>query len=194
MTCIPLFPVHAVLFPGGLLPLKIFEQRYLELVARSLRDGTGFAVCLIREGREVNDVPLVHGTGTLVHIDDWGPRPDGLLGITVRGDRRVRIHRTEVRRDGLMVGEVDVLEREPPRALPPEYQGLAELLEHLVCGLGPPLDRLAIHYTLAGDVADRLAELLPLALEEKQGLLEMDDPCDRLEALRRGMQALRLAS
>ena len=194
MTRLPLFPLHAVLFPGGLLPLKIFEPRYLELVAHCLREDSGFGVCLIRAGREVNDAPLVEGLGTLVHIDDWAQRPDGLLGITVRGDRRIRIHRTEQSRSGLLVGEVEILPPEAPQALPPSCLDLAELLERLVGELGPPLDRLAIHYSLANDVANRLIELLPLPLEEKQALLAEEDACRRLERLRQGMRALRLAS
>ena len=194
MTRLPLFPLHAVLFPGGLLPLKVFEPRYLELVAHCLREDSGFGVCLIRAGREVNDAPLVEGLGTLVHIDDWAQRPDGLLGITVRGDRRIRIHRTEQDRSGLLVGEVEILPREVPQALPPSCLDLAELLERLVGELGPPLDRLAIHYSLANDVANRLIELLPLPLEEKQALLAEDDAGRRLERLRQGMRALRLAS
>ena len=78
---IPLFPLHTVLFPGGLLPLKIFEARYIDMVSECLRNDSGFGVCLIRQGHEVGQAAITRSVGTYARIMDFQQYPDGLLGI-----------------------------------------------------------------------------------------------------------------
>ena len=85
---LPLFPLHTVLFPGGLLPLRIFESRYLDMISDCLRNDRGFGVCLISAGREVGDGAECFDVGTLARIQDWDSTPDGLLGIIARGEQR----------------------------------------------------------------------------------------------------------
>ena len=89
---IPLFPLGTVLFPGGPLPLRIFEARYIDLVRRCMREGSGFGVVLILDGTEAGDTPAqICDVGTYARIVDFSGEPGGLLGIEARGERRFRI-------------------------------------------------------------------------------------------------------
>lgn len=187
MTTLPLFPLGTVLFPGGILPLRIFETRYIDMVRKCLRTETGFGVCTIREGGEVGTAAQVYPVGTRAMIADWEGRSDGLLGITARGEERFRILRTWAQPDQLLMGEVEFLEEPPPTAIPEEFLGLATLLERLLSELGPPYADLPRDSTEAGWVGARLAELLPVSLEVKQHMLESDDPLSRLFMLQDAM-------
>ena len=88
---LPLFPLHTVLFPGGPLPLRIFEARYLDMVSQCLQEDSGFGVCMIRHGREVGEPASTENMGVVARIVDWHQRHDGLLGITAIGEQRFRI-------------------------------------------------------------------------------------------------------
>lgn len=177
---LPLFPLHTVLFPGGVLPLRVFEPRYLDLVSDCLRNDHGFGVCLIRTGREVGAVPDCHALGTLARIRDWDRTPEGLLLITAQGERRFRITAQAVRADRLIVADVACLDEPPPRPLPVAYARLARLLDRLLDDLDAPYRDLPRRLDDAGWVGARLAELLPLDALEKQALLEQDDVLARL--------------
>lgn len=181
---IPLFPLRTVLFPGGVLPLRIFETRYIDMVRRCTRSETGFGVVLIETGHEVGDVVRIHDVGTLADIVDFSRHDDGLLGITALGRRRFRILEARRERDGLNVGRVAWLEDGPARALPGEYELLADVLRQALPQLGAAYQWLEQRYGDAAWVAGRLAEILPLPLEDKQRCLELEDPIRRLELLR----------
>lgn len=181
---IPLFPLHSVLFPGGPLALRIFESRYLDMVSRCLRDEDGFGVVLIRDGREVGEVPEVYGVGTFGYISDWEQRKDGLLGITVTGERRFRILNTTVRPDRLMMAEVEMLPAQETRPLPKQHAPLAKMLQRMLDELPHPYLTLERRYEDAEWVGGRLAELLPFDLVLKQRLLQEADPLVRLELLK----------
>jgi uncharacterized protein len=182
---LPLFPLHSALLPGGLLPLRIFETRYLDMVRDCLRSGDGFGVCLIESGNEVGSTPSIHKVGTLARIVDWDQRPDGLLGIVASGERRFRVCAQETGRNGLLHAEVEWLEDAAlaeTLELPQEYRELGELLRRLVRELGAPFTLFPEErYGHAGWVADRLTELLPLAPALKQALVELDDAMQRLQ-------------
>lgn len=180
LESLPLFPLHTVLFPGGVLPLRIFEPRYLDLVSDCLRNDQGFGVCLISAGQEVGAAAEAYQVGTSARIQDWDNTPEGLLAVTVRGERRFRILRLEVRADQLSVAEVEWIAEAPQCALPVEYAPLARLLDHLLDDLEPPFKTLPRALDDAGWVGARLIELLPLDPVEKQALLELDDPLLRL--------------
>jgi len=187
-TEIPLFPLGLVLVPGGYLPLRIFERRYLDMVSDAARDGSGFGVCLVTRDEGSDDDtpgPAQHArTGTLARIRDFYTLDDGLLGITCEGHERYRIARTRVRDNGLVLGEVDWLEEPAPTPLPPEYALLASITENF-------MDKLGGNYPDYGPerlqdaswVGYRLTELLPLEPAEKQVLLEMNEPLQRLQTL-----------
>jgi len=180
---IPLFPLHTVLFPGGPLALRIFEQRYLDMVRDCVKNDSGMGVCLIRDGREVGDAAIPFEIGTLSRINYWHRRADGLLGITVVGERRFRLLEAEVADNMLCIGRVELLPEEPAVRLPAEHRPLVEMLQGILDQLDHPYRTLERHYDDAGWVAGRLAELSPLPLLRKQRLLQTDDPLERLDEL-----------
>ena len=184
VKAIPLFPLNAVLFPGGPLMLRIFEQRYLDLVRDCSRAGSGFGVCLILQGREAGEPAVPAAVGTLAHITDFYTLPDGLLGIQAEGAERFQVTTTRVRDNGLVHGEVRFWPDEPSVAVPPEHSLLATILERLIEKAGGPFAKAGRScYDNASWVGFRLAELLPLDLPERQQLLQMTDPLQRLARL-----------
>jgi Lon protease-like protein len=182
---IPLFPLGTVLFPGGPLGLRIFEQRYLQMVRDCTRDQSCFGICLILEGNQAGAPATPAAVGTLARITDFHSQPDGLLGISVEGGSRFRVLRTRVRDNGQVRGDVRYWPDEPVVPVPPEFGLLADILERLVEQAGgwwrdAPRER----YDDASWVGFRLAEFLPLKPIERQQLLELTDPLERLRVLR----------
>jgi Lon protease-like protein len=189
---LPLFPLNTVLFPGGVLPLRVFEQRYIEMTKACLRDDTPFGVCCIKEGAEVGAPSLPHEVGCLARITDWDMQQLGVLNLKTVGLRRFRILETRVEPDNLIIARAQLLPREAPMELPPEHAACAGVLKHIIERAGeanfePPLD-----YNDAVWVSYRLAEVLPIKLSAKQNMLEMNDTKVRLEVLHRflGQQGL----
>jgi Lon protease-like protein len=178
---IPLFPLNTVLFPGGPLSLRIFEPRYLDLVRECTRNGTGFGVCLILQGREAGEPAVPAAVGTFARIVDFYTLPDGLLGIQAAGGERFHVDRSRVRDNGLAHGHVRFWPDEPNLTLPPEYALLATILERLLDKLKTPFERASLDD--ASWVGFRLAEALPLENRERQHLLQMTDPLARLGQL-----------
>lgn len=187
MTEIPLFPLSAVLFPHGRMPLQIFEQRYLDLVRDCMRRGSGFGVAWIRRGSEVaREGRTVHelaDLGTLARIVDWDQLPNGLLGITIEGEQRFRLANTRVAGNGLVWGEVELLPAPERSSLPPQWLSLQEVLADL--GRHPEVQRLGLQVQSedAWEVGYRLAQLLPLEESLKYGLLVVDDSGPLLDQL-----------
>ena len=182
-TTLPLFPLNTVLFPGGPLPLRIFETRYLDMVRHCLRESTGFGVVLIRSGDEAGGDASFVDVGTEATIIDFDRLEDGLLGITCRGRERFRVLGAERQDDGLTVGRVEPLPPEPALAVGPDFAFLSDALRHVLPELGKLYAGIEPHYDDAAWVGHRLAELLPLAATDKQALLEMNDPLARLAAI-----------
>jgi hypothetical protein len=186
---IPLFPLNAVLFPGGLLPLKVFEQRYVEMAKACLRDEAPFGVCMIRQGSEVAREgapgPLFADIGTLARIAAWDMPQLGILHVTARGDTRFRVERFERSPSGLVVADVVAIAAEPTVALTAAQAPLKSLLEVVAARIGPT------HFPAGGDFDDasfvgyRLAEFLPLPLPAKQSMLEINDAGVRLTVLQK---------
>lgn len=177
---LPLFPLNTVLFPGGPLPLRIFETRYTDMVRRCLRERSSFGVLLIRAGAEVGTVTSTADIGTSARIVDFYQLPDGLLGITCLGERRFRVCERSKQNDGLNLGEVEWLDGDAQMPLPAEHHHLGQLLRKVLPELSELYENVPKHFEDAGWVASRLAEILPLELSDKQTLLEMDDPLVRL--------------
>ncbi len=185
---LPLFPLTSVVLPGGRLPLRLFEPRYLDMVSDCLKRDSGFGICLIRDGGEAGEAALPYGTGTEVSIVDWDRQPDGLLGITVYGERKIQVHEMEIQANQLVVAEVSPLPPEPAEPVPPECEMLVDILRQ---SLGQ-LDAL-IHYEHpqwddASWVGSRLTELLPLPPRVRQYLVELDNPTARLHELRHALK------
>lgn len=180
---IPLFPLNTVLFPGGPLPLRIFEPRYLDMLSRCMKDDSPFGVLLIREGGEVGPATTWE-VGTLATVTDWYQGSDGILGVTAIGTERFRLLAAERQADGLNVGDVEILPDLPSRSLPPEYKPLAKILDHVLDELGLLYEGRERHYDDAVWVAYRVIEVLPVALEKKQACLESEDVLDCLQFAR----------
>jgi Lon protease-like protein len=181
MSELPLFPLQTVLLPDGRLALRVFEARYVDMVARCLRGANRFGVVAIREGAEVG-AATTYDHGTSAEIVDWHQEPGGLLGILAAGREPFRLLGIRREPDGLYVGSVAWLAPLPLQPLPPAHEPLAALLRGLIEPL-PLYHGAAPSFEDAVWVGSRLIELLPLELDRKQALLEMPDPLRRLEAL-----------
>lgn len=181
---IPLFPLNTVLFPGGPLPLRIFEARYLDLVKRCLREDSGFGVVLIREGVEAGGPAQTFDVGTYARIVDFSQQPDGLLGIRALGQARFRILERRRASDGLNFADVEWLAPDLPQPLPEEFAELGPALDSALTQIGEPYLDIERRPGDAAWVAGRLAEILPLPTVHKQHCLELEDPVERLRYLR----------
>lgn len=189
-----LFPLGTVLFPGGLMPLQIFETRYLDLVKRCMREDRSFGVVLIREGGEASGgddfPPKVAEVGTRARIVDFTQLANGMLGITARGEDRFRLGCTRVQDDLLLVGTATPLAEPEAAQVPAEYASLLEILQQLL--EHPAVNRLGVEvdWDDARSVSGRLADLLPMSATLKQSLLELEDPILRLAELERVVHAM----
>jgi Lon protease-like protein len=178
-----LFPLSSVVLPGGLLPLRIFEPRYLDMVRDCFKKQTGFGVCLIKEGAEVGApaVPLAYGT--MVEIVDWDQDDGGLLTISALGKQKFRIIDTTKSKSGLLTGEVEMLPAEVNAPVPPELQHLQDTMQQILEQVGPTIEYQQPALDDALWLGSRFVELLPMSAEIRHELLSMDDPVDRLTAV-----------
>ena len=183
MLDIPIFPLNTVLFPGGVQPLKIFEQRYLDMAAACMKATSPFGICLIDKGNEVGEAATPHILGTLASIADWEMEQLGILLVTTRGGRRFRIIDSHVDDDKLLRAKVELLPEPGAVALPPERRRLLPLLRRVVADLGADRIPEPHDYDNALWVGYRITEVLPIQNLAKQKLLELDDPLARLEIL-----------
>lgn len=180
---IPIFPLMSTLWPGGLMPLRIFEIRYLDMITDCLKKDTGFGVCLIHQGKEVGAAAEPHSVGTLAHIIDWTQHADGLLGITIQGRVRFNIESKQVMQNQLLVAEIELFSEDSIIQIPEHYKPLVEKLNQAYVESGK---QYAPQKHLSGDatwLSYRLAEILPLDQYKKQALLEMSDPIERLDRI-----------
>ena len=184
---IPLFPLNTVLFPDGLLPLKIFEQRYMDMAKACLRDATPFGVCLIKEGREVGTQAVPETTGTLATITDWDMPQLGVLQVKTRGGQRFSIQNFADNGKGLLMAEVQLLDNEPSLQLPDEHLVCATVLRSVMESVGKENFFEPFRFDDASWVSHRLAEVLPLTLPVKHILLELNDSRMRLGTLQQIM-------
>ena len=179
---IALFPLNIVLFPGGPLPLRIFETRYVDMVRSCMRGDQRFGVALIREGGEVGPAETFD-VGTMAKIIDFHQLTDGFLGLSCVGEQRFRIVSRSRQADGLNLAQIDSMAAEPKIAVPERHARLAELLKTVLPELGEVYAGIEMHLDDAAWVGHRLAEILPIAATEKQFCLELEDPIERLDVL-----------
>lgn len=187
---VPLFPLRTVLYPGGPLPLRIFEPRYLDMVSKCLKASSPFGVLLIKSGSETGPAST-YDIGTLARITDWYQGSDGLLGITAVGDERFRLLSSSRQPDGLAIGDIEIIPTETTRTLPDEFRPLANILSGVLDDLGRLYEPLDKKFDDAGWVGYRFAEILPISPEQKQNCLEADDPVRRLEMMREVLDTVR---
>jgi Lon protease-like protein len=191
LSSLPLFPLGAVLFPGGMLPLRVFEVRYLDMIGKCHKAGAPFGVVCLTQGSEVR-VPGASEAfcdiGTLASITELDSPQPGLMHISCTGAQRFRITHRERLKHGLWVADVQRIDDDVAVAVPDDLQGAAEALRQLIHALesreiAPAHRPLQRPWRLddCGWVANRWCELLPLALELKQRLMALDNPLVRLE-------------
>jgi Lon protease-like protein len=196
---LPLFPLHTVLFPDGLLPLKIFEARYLDMARGCLRDNTPFGVCLLKSGSEVaqQDDPAVPETvGCLAKIELCDVDTFGMLLIRARGTRRFRLlsHRAEA--SGLLVGMAEQLPDDIPlegTSALAKFGACAEVLERIIeaiCQREPQNLPFAEPFCFDNPswVSNRLSEVLQIPLRARQKLMELGDASARIDVVHHYMQ------
>lgn len=183
MQEIPLFPLRTVLFPGGLLPLRIFEPRYVDMVGRCMRQSEVFGVVLLESGAETAGPVVTAQVGTTARIIDFQTLPDGLLGLLCRGEQRFRILSRRVQSDYLHCASVEWFADAPPLSIAPEFQPLVPVLREVMTRMGPMNRFLEPRYEDADWVGHRFAELLPLEPAQQQQLLELLAPGECLRML-----------
>lgn len=205
LTELPLFPLGTVLFPGGVLPLRIFEVRYLDMIGRCWKQGRPFGVVSLTEGHEVRRPDAKESfaaVGTLAHITHFQAPQAGLMMIRCVGGQRFRLSGSRQLKHGLWVGEAEAIADDPEVPVPDDLKPVAQALEDVLTrlnaqikeGLGPDptpeqVALAALQMPIAepwrlgdcGWVANRWCELLPMRGGEKQRMMELDSPLMRLE-------------
>jgi len=183
-TSIPIFPLHTVLFPDGYLKLRIFEQRYIDMVRECSLKACDFGVCLISNQEDSNRPANHMRVGTTAEICDFSTLDDGLLGITAHGRQKFIIGKTRMRDNGLLMAEVKILDQTDLIDVPEEYSVLSMITGRFMEQMGSNYPSFQPqHLQDANWIGYRLAELLPLDINEKQVLLQLSDPLERLQML-----------
>ncbi len=177
-----IFPLNTVLFPGGVLPLKIFEQRYLEMTKVCISEDRPFGVCLIKEGQETGTPAVPQGIGCLARIAQWDMPQLGVFQLLTEGTRRFRIVRTSVEKNGLIAAAIETLPFEPEVA--PQDTLCGEVLQAIIAKVGAGHFPAPHRFDDAAWIGYRLSEVLPIGLDVKQRLLQMSDPLQRLSELK----------
>ena len=193
---VPLFPVHSVLFPGGRLPMRIFEQRYMDMVKVCLKESSSFGICLIANGEEVarpGQMPASpEPVGTLAHIADWDMVQLGVLNIVAQGGDRYRMQKHWVESSGLLRAEVELMAAPAIVPIPGPYARLVPLLRAIVDDMAADAPNAPAQphcFFDSGWLGMRYAEVLPIPLAAKQKLLEIEDSIDRLEIIYRFLES-----
>lgn len=192
MQAVPLFPLNTVLFPQGLLTLKIFEARYLDMVSACLRESAPFGVVALTKGHEVRragEAEQFEAVGCLAELIDCDSTTAGILYIRCRGGQRFRLQDAPRQADdGLWEGDLALLDDDPADPPTAGQAGAVAALQRAIDALSeqgtqpflPPL-----RLDQAAWVANRWCELLPIPLAARQSLMELSDPVSRLELVRR---------
>jgi len=187
---LPLFPLGTVLFPGNVLPLRIFEPRYVDLIGRCMRDSSGFGVVGIREGREAGGTALPHTTGTVAHIIDFDQGVDGLLNIVIKGASRFRIATTRIHNDNLLVATITAVADIDDVPLPDDFQSLRDLYGEILAKVAVENADQSVPKSSAA-LAYALIQYLPMSGATKVALLEINDPIELLNRLTNDVRRLR---
>ena len=188
---LPLFPLNTVLFPDGVLPLRIFEARYMDMARDCLRDGTPFGVCLITKGSEVGGPATVEPVGCVARIDSWDMPQLGVLNLRAIGVQRLHVVSSYLREDKLAIGEVELLDADVDAPPAPRHADCVQLLRRIIDDMQENAaaeggdTRLPFQPPWKLDssawVGNRLCEVLPVPLKAKQKLMELDDAATRLD-------------
>lgn len=196
---LPLFPLNTVLFSGGILPLKVFETRYVDMVRDCMKRESPFGVVLIKSGQEVGTAAEPENVGCLAHITDWNAPQLGVLLLRTEGGARFRILETHVHKDQHLEARVEMLDHDGPSVVTKQYEPCADTLKLIIHDInvkgraeqGPDFESPfaeTLHLNDAGWVANRWSEILPIPLKARQKLLELNDPQTRLTIIQQYLQ------
>ncbi len=186
---LPLFPLQTVLFPDGLLPLKIFETRYIDMVRECMRLERPFGVVALRRGSETGAGAEPESVGCLARIIEWDMEPGGLLHIRTRGEQRFRIHQSRVLSDQRNEALISLLPVDATTVPDANHVRCAKALKLVTDDFDQRAKQDAqfadvfakpLRFDDAGWVANRWCEILPIPVKARQKLLELDDPVARL--------------
>jgi Lon protease-like protein len=180
---LPIFSLKTVLFPGGLLPLRVFEARYMDMVKDCLKDDRAFGICSITSGTETGTPAAFAPVGTIAKIINWDMPQLGILNLVTEGGSRFNTTSREITASGLALAEVTLLQEEKPQAAPEPPTVLLELLQKLIERIGADHFTADRHFDDANWVSYRLTEILPIKLSVKQKLLEVNDSEVRLRVI-----------
>lgn len=184
---LPIFPLGTVLLPGGVLPLRIFETRYVDMVRRCMADNQPFGVCLITRGNEVGTPAEHESVGCTARVVDFDLEQPGVLQLRTIGEQRFRVRSTRVQPDGLIMANIDLIDHDPSLDIPATLSACGMIMTTLIEDLvrrEPQANRRMIsepyHPASAGWVANRLIEFLPFDMQTRQALMSLQDPLQRL--------------
>ncbi len=187
-----MFPLNVVICPGGLMPLRIYEARYLDMVKNCLRNKTSFAIVAAMPDGVTNlesNFPFAD-VGTLVNIVDADVTTVGLMTINCIGQHRLKIHSFTQQTDGLVIGDVSDIANDIELPIPEDLKIISTSLQRLLESLPSqgvlPADIPIVEpyqFNDASWVSNRWVELLDLSLLEKQRLMQLDSPIVRLELI-----------
>ncbi len=178
---LPIFPLQTVLFPGSALPLRVFEQRYMDMAKECLKNEQLFGICLIAAGAEVGVPAMPYPVGVTARIVSWDMQQLGVLNLVVRGEARFRIRDQHITPQGLVRADVEMIAEAQPQSVPQSMKVLLPLLEAMANEIGPERLPPPHQFDDAAWVGYRFAEMLPIPPFARQKLLELDDPQSRLE-------------
>ena len=181
---IPIFPLSGVLFPGGLMPLNIFEQRYMDMTKACLKSGAAFGICLIREGGEVGAPAVPEAIGTMANIQDWDMQQLGILQVRVAGEGRFRIVDRRVIHSGLIIGQVTPIPDDENTDCP-EFVPCRDFLHKVLAQIGNAHFKGELRLDDTSWVSYRITEILPMSQIIKQKMLELTSARMRIEILHR---------
>lgn len=183
LSGLPIFPLNTVLFPDGLLPLRVFETRYMDMTRGRMKSSLPFGVCLIKDGNEIGTPAVPEPTGCLARIIDWDMQQLGVLHLRTRGEQRFRIIGQSVNAQGLISADVELIAEDADIAIPPELASCAQLLQMIMTDQDAEVFAPPHRFDSAVWVGNRLSEVIPIPPAARQKLLELTDCRTRLEIL-----------
>ena len=191
---LPLFPLNTVLLPGGVLALKVFEPRYMDMAKRCLQAESMFGICLIKEGAEVAAPAAPHPFGTLARISNWDMPQLGVLNVRAIGVQRFQVLEYDTQPDGLLMAQAVKVPPEVATPLPPEHAVCAAVLKRVIAHVGEDKFEPPFAFDDGVWVGYRLTEVLPIKISAKQSMLEMNDTLVRLDVLHKFLAQQGLAT
>lgn len=201
---LPLFPLKTVLFPRGVLPLRVFEARYIDMVRECMKSGQAFGVVLIKSGQEVGLAAEPEAVGTLANITHWDMQDAGVLLLRAQGGQRFRILETRILQDQRLEAQIEVLPADTDGSFDDMHVQCATTLKAVIDNVltklrsehGAEFDSPfsePMAYDSTSWVANRWCELLPIPLKARQKLLELDDARARLSIIHQYLKQHKIA-